>query len=82
MTGTITLERRDWWLCEDDADSRIFFVHYTGIPSGVQLHVGDRIEFDVAPNPVKPGHVMAVNVARIYRAPRPILPPTRRRVQS
>ena len=68
MQGTITLERQGWWLCEEDTESRLYFVHHTGIPASTNLHTGDRIEFDVASNPMKPGYVMAVNVVRIYRA--------------
>jgi hypothetical protein len=70
MQGTITLERQGWWLCEEDSAGTMYFVHHTSIPAGINLHTNDRIEFDVAPNPLKPGYVHAVNVVRIYRAPR------------
>jgi hypothetical protein len=69
MQGTITIERQGWWLCEEDSAGTMYFVHHTSIPAGINLHTNDRIEFDVAPNPLKPGYVMAVNVVRIYRAP-------------
>ena len=78
MQGTITLERQGWWLTEEDDRGTIYFVHHTGIPAGTNLHTDDRIAFDTAPNPLKPGFVMAVNVVRIYRAPRGPRPAVRR----
>jgi hypothetical protein len=69
MRGTITFEsRKGWWFVEEDATNVLYFVHHSHVARARNLHVSDIINFDVAPNPLKPGLVHAINVEWVGRA--------------
>jgi cold shock CspA family protein len=53
--------------CEQDITHTSTFVHISQVADRRVLHVGDRIRFEIAPNPARPWQVMAVNVAYIGR---------------
>lgn len=53
---------RGWWLVECDGTSEVLFVHHSQVAKNRYLHVGDRIRFDIAPNPRRPNQNCAVRV--------------------
>jgi cold shock CspA family protein len=66
--GTVVTEGgKGWWMVEQDGTHLSLFVHHSSIRSQRYLHVGDRVEFNVAPNPKKPGYMQAVEVRHIGR---------------
>jgi hypothetical protein len=68
MQGTITFEsRKGWWLVEEDETNTLYFVHHSSVVRDRNLHLNDIITFHVAPNPLKPGYVHAVNVEWVGR---------------
>jgi cold shock CspA family protein len=68
FTGTIiSAPGRGVCWCEQDATHTSTFVHISQVADRRVLHVDDRIRFDIAPNPARPGQVMAVNVTWIGR---------------
>jgi cold shock CspA family protein len=66
VEGTIItqLGRGASW-CEQDITHSSIFVHISQVADRRVLHVGDRIRFEVGPNPAKPDKVMAFNVTYI-----------------
>jgi cold shock CspA family protein len=66
--GTIISElgRGAFW-CEQDTTHTSVFVHISQVSGRRVLHIGDRIQFSIADNPLRPGKSMAVNVDFIGR---------------
>jgi cold shock CspA family protein len=63
MTGTITVESdKGFVFCEADETHQSIFIHISKVKDGRCLHRGDRVKFDITPNPSRPGQTMAVNV--------------------
>jgi cold shock CspA family protein len=63
MQGRITFSSgKGWYFAESDADHSAVFVHQNQVENNRYLQIDDRIEFDIAPNPKKPGKTNAVNV--------------------
>ena len=72
MRGIITLARQGWWLVEHDESHELYFVHHSQVYRNRNLYLGDIITFEVGPNPLKPGFVMAINVVWVGKvAPEP-----------
>jgi cold shock CspA family protein len=69
LNGTIVTESngKGWWIVECDGTSECLFVHHSQVAHNRYLHVGDRIRFDSAPNPRKPGQNCAINVEYVGR---------------
>jgi cold shock CspA family protein len=68
MDGTITFEsQKGWWLVEADETSELYWIHHSSVYRNRNLHPRDRVTFSVAPNPMKPGYVHAVNVVWVGR---------------
>jgi len=66
--GTIRSEStKGYWFVEDHESHRSFFVHHSQVANEIFLHVGDIIQFDVVPNPVRPDQQMAGAVKFIGR---------------
>jgi cold shock CspA family protein len=55
------------WFLECDGTSQTVFCHHSNVANSRYLHVNDRVEFELAPNPRKPGQVQAVNVRFVGR---------------
>jgi cold shock CspA family protein len=63
MQGTITFSSgKGWYFARNDATDTTIFVHANEVENQRFLRVDDRISFDEAPSPKKPGHTMAVRV--------------------
>jgi len=63
FTGTVTTNGgRGSWFIERDHTRDSVFCHQRSVVDRKFLHVNDRVEFDLAPNPLKPGETMAVDV--------------------
>jgi cold shock CspA family protein len=61
--GTVTfVSEKGWYFAENSADHSRTFVHQNEIENLRYLKVGDRIAFDLTPNPARPGKMMAINV--------------------
>ena len=50
------------WFIEQDLTRDCVFVHQKHVTRKKYLHLNDRVQFDLAPNPLKPGEMMAVDV--------------------
>jgi cold shock CspA family protein len=68
FSGTIISElgRGAFW-CEQDETHSSVFVHISHVADRRVLHIGDRITFSIAPNPMRPGQRMAVDVTYVGR---------------
>ena len=81
FSGTIiTTGGRGFWWCEQDATHTSVFVHQSRVADRRVLHLGDRIRFEIAENPERPGQTMAVNVTYIgkviaHHASAPVVKP-------
>jgi cold shock CspA family protein len=63
MFGTIVLaSNRGFWFAEVDSTHQSVFVHQRNVKQRRFLHVNDRIQFELAPSPIKLGEIEAVNV--------------------
>jgi hypothetical protein len=63
FTGSIITESTaGWWLCEQDITHTTLFIHHSSVFDQRFLHVGDRVQFEIAPNPRRPGKFQAINV--------------------
>ena len=58
----ITESNKGWWIVEQYITHTALFIHHSSIPDQRCLHVGDRVQFEVAPNPRRPGKFHAINV--------------------
>jgi cold shock CspA family protein len=63
FTGIVTAAGgRGFWFIEQDETRDAFFVHQNHVIGKKYLHVNDRVQFNIAPNPKKPGEMMATDV--------------------
>jgi cold shock CspA family protein len=65
LTGRVVSEvvrGRGCWFIEQDHTRDCIFVHQKHVVRRKFLHINDRVQFNLAPNPIKPGEVMAVDV--------------------
>jgi hypothetical protein len=53
---------RGFWWIEQELTRDCIFVHQNNVVGKKFLHVNDRVKFNLAPNPKKPGEMMAVDV--------------------
>ena len=66
MTGFVRLDsNRGFVFIEADETHQNVFCHISQVKDDRCLHIGDRVSFDIVPNPTKPGTTMAGNV--VYR---------------
>jgi cold shock CspA family protein len=60
-TGTIVTHNATYaFISRDDDDSKQVFAHESELPDAI--HRGDRVSFVVAPDPYKPGKMLARDV--------------------
>jgi cold shock CspA family protein len=65
-TGIIVFESgKGWWIVEVDGTSEGVFVHHSQVADHRYLHLNDRIEFSITPNPKRPGQNEARNARYI-----------------
>jgi cold shock CspA family protein len=63
FTGTITfVSGKGWFFAENDADHGAIFIHQKSVEKQRYLKVDDRVEFELADNPRRPGEICGVNV--------------------
>lgn len=67
MQGTIITSGRGFWFLVCDGTDETLFLHHTEVVGNRYLRENDRIAFEVAPNPRKPGQRMAVHAQWIGR---------------
>jgi cold shock CspA family protein len=68
MNGTIVSESgRGFWFVEVDGTSESVFIHHSHVAQNRYLHIGDRVSFEIQPNPLKPGQRHAVKVTYVGR---------------
>jgi cold shock CspA family protein len=68
MTGFVRLEStKGFVFLEADDTHQSIFCHISQVKDERCLHTGDRVSFDIIPNPIKPGTVMAGNVVYLGR---------------
>lgn len=60
--GIVVFEGKGWWIVERDITSESVFAHHSKILRNRYLHVGDRVRFEIEPNPQRPGQNRAINV--------------------
>lgn len=53
---------KGWYFAENLTNHSATFVHQADVENQRYLKIDDRISFDLAPNPARPGKVKAVNV--------------------
>lgn len=58
---------KGYWFVEDQKSNLSYFVHHSQVIGERFLHLGDIVQFDVIPNPVRPGQQMAGAVKFIGR---------------
>jgi cold shock CspA family protein len=64
--ATITfVSGKGWFFAERDDDSSAVFIHQNEVENNRYLKVNDRVEFDLAENPKRPGKICAVAVRYI-----------------
>lgn len=63
FTGIVVQESgRGYWWIEADATRDCVWVHQQYVVGKKFLHLNDRVQYNLAPNPRKPGSMMAVDV--------------------
>jgi hypothetical protein len=63
LTGIVVSNLgRGCWFIEQDLTRDCVFVHQKHVIGKKFLHVNDRVRFNLTPNPIKPGEVMASDV--------------------
>ena len=68
MTATVTSDMtKGFCFAEADGTSQCVFIHVSQVKGERYLHAGDRIKYDLIPNPLRPGQMMAGNVEWIGR---------------
>lgn len=66
--GIITFDsQKGWYFGENLTDHSRTFIHIDAVENQRYLKVNDRVSFDIAPNPDRPGKTMAVNVKYLGR---------------
>jgi cold shock CspA family protein len=56
---------RGYWFVEDHESHRSFFVHHSQVADERFLHIGDIVQFEIVPNPVRHDQKMAGSVRYI-----------------
>jgi cold shock CspA family protein len=54
-----------YWFGEADETHESVFIHIKNVKGKRFLHLGDRVQFELVPNPLKPGEAHAANVEYI-----------------
>jgi cold shock CspA family protein len=68
MTGFVRLEStKGFVFLESEETHQSVFCHISQVKGERCLHLGDRVSFDIIPNEIKPGTVMAGNVVYLGR---------------
>jgi cold shock CspA family protein len=68
MTGFVRLDsNKGFVFLEADDTHQSVFCHISQVKDDRCLHTGDRVSFDIVPNPTKPGTMMAGNVVYLGR---------------
>jgi cold shock CspA family protein len=69
MIGFVRLESTKGFVFLETLDDshQSVFCHISQVNDERCLHTGDRVSFDIIPNPLKPGTVMAGNVVYLGR---------------
>jgi cold shock CspA family protein len=63
LTGLVVQKGGNgFWFIEQDFTRDSHFVHQRSVVKRKFLHVGDRVRFNIAPNPYKSGETHAVDV--------------------
>lgn len=63
MTGIIIRDSgRGFYWAEAEVTHLSVFIHQNDVKDNRVLHVGDRIRFDLEPNPMRPGQVHGARV--------------------
>lgn len=65
LTGTVVSEIRPGkgcWFIEQDYTRDCIFVHQRSVVRKKFLHLKDRVQFNIGPNPFRPGETMAIDV--------------------
>lgn len=63
VTAIVTVENDKGFVwCETDVTHQSVFVHQSEVENQRVLHVRDRVEFELGPNPRKPGQVCGLRV--------------------
>jgi cold shock CspA family protein len=63
MTAIIVVDSgRGYLWAEADDTHQSIFIHQNEVKNRRVLHVGDRVQFDIEPNPKRPGQSQAVRV--------------------
>jgi cold shock CspA family protein len=63
FTGTVVSDvGKGCWFIEQDHTRDCVFVHQRHVVRRKFLHLNDRVKFNLAPNVLKPGEIMAVDV--------------------
>ena len=65
MLGTILSAGAGFWFAVTDDTSETVFVHHSQVANNRFLRANDRIEFEIADNPRKPGQKQALAVRYI-----------------
>jgi cold shock CspA family protein len=68
MNGTVVTDiTKGSAFCEADETHQSIFCHISQVKDGRCLHRGDRVSFDIIPNPGRFGQMMAGNVQYLGR---------------
>jgi cold shock CspA family protein len=68
MTGFVRSDSTKGFVFLDaDGTHQSVFCHISQVKDDRCLHTGDRVSFDIIPNPIKPGTTMAGNVVYLGR---------------
>jgi cold shock CspA family protein len=63
MIGIITFESgKGYYFAETDDTHQSIFLHQNFVKDNRVLHVGDRVRFNVEPNPRKPGSLHGASI--------------------
>lgn len=68
MQATIvgaSTDNRGFWFAEADLTHESVFIHVKNVKGKRFLHLGDRVQFELVPNPRELGEFHAVNVEYI-----------------
>jgi hypothetical protein len=68
MTGIIIRDSgRGFYWAEAEATHQSVFIHQNDVKDQRVLHIGDRVRFDLEPNPARPGQVHGARVEYLAR---------------
>jgi hypothetical protein len=66
--GTITFDSgRGFFWCEQDLIHTSVFIYQSNVKNRRQLHLADKVKFDLEPNPKRPDEMQGVRVEYIGR---------------